>query len=852
MKVHLLNENTLCQYCYLYFLKFIGKYHTIKRSLIALAIILSIQLVSYGQNIENLSDLKVEELTDDQVRRFLNEVNRIGLSYEQVEQMALQRGMNPVELAKLKDRVQSYRKALSNSSSEALLNNQPSLRGLGIKDSISLLEQKPLNDFNGIFSELQLRNFGSEVFHNSKVTFEPNLNIPTPTNYQLAADDELLIDVFGYSEANYKLKVSPEGSIRIPLVGPVPINGLTIEQAKKVIAKRMSNTIYTDIKTGNTSIEVTLGSIRSIKVDIIGEATVPGTFTLPSLATVYHALHACGGPNSNGSFRDIQLIRDNTVIAVIDVYQYLLNGKRQNDLRLMDRDVIKVNTYQTRVELKGEVKKPGLYDVLQGEALGDLLNYAGGFSDNAYTSRIQVYRNSSKERQVTTIGQNSFEAVIPQKGDTYIIGKILNRFTNRISIKGAVFRPGDYELKDGMTLLQLIGEADGIREDAFTSRATIHRLKPDLSPEILSFDLEKLLSGRTPDIALLREDRIHIYSKFDLKEGYYVMIEGEVSSPGIFLYEQGIRVQDLILMAGGMKESASVKRIEISRRVKDADPTASNTKTAIIFQQDISSDLRDSAAVSNFVLLPFDEVSIRPAPEYSVQKNAVIEGEVLYTGKYTLEAKNDRISDLIKRSGGLTTSAYLRGAVLVRTRNYTRAEQDNALQGFKNLLKQNYRTGVPTEILLNDYTSIVIKKSDHVGIDLERIMEDPGSEFDLFLNDGDTLRIPKLQQTVRVSGEVLYPALVRYDDQLTFKDYILGAGGFSDRSAKRRSYVVYANGSVKGTKSFLFFRNYPRLSPGAEIFVPNKRERERLRTGEVITVGATVVSMLAILFNVLR
>lgn len=816
------------------------------------SLLIAFEVCTFGQASEELSNIKVEELTDDQIRRFLNEVNRLGLSYEEIEQIALQRGMNPVELAKLKDRMQSFRKALLNSSSRAILNNQAIENGKSLRDSISSVEQNPLRDFNSIFSELQLKNFGTEVFHNAAVTFEPSLKIPTPQNYQLAADDELNIDVFGYSEANYKLKVSPEGSIRIPMVGPIPVNGLTIEEAKKVITKKLANTIYSDIKTGNTSIEVTLGSIRSIKVDIIGEAMVPGTFTLPSLATVYHALHACGGPNSNGSFRDIQLIRNNTVIATVDVYQYLLNGKRQNDVRLMDFDVIKINPYQTRIELKGEIKKPGLYDVSQGESLSDLLNYAGGFSDNAYTSKIQVYRNSSTERQVIMISQNSLGTIVPQKGDTYIIGKILNRFTNRISIKGAVFRPGDYELKGGMTLLQLIGEADGIREDAFKSRATIHRLKSDLSPEILSFDLEKLLNGRTPDIVLLREDRIHIYSKFDLKEGYYVSIEGEVSSPGIFLYEEGISVQDLILMAGGLKESASVKRIEVSRRVKDADPAAPNTKTAMIFQQDINTDLRDSSTVSHFVLLPFDEVYIRPAPEYTVQKNAVIEGEVLYTGKYALEAKNERISDLLKRSGGLTTAAYPGGAVLVRTRNFTKAEQDNAQQGIKNLLKQNYQNRVPVDILVNDYVTIVNKKSDHVGIDLERILDNPGSEYDLFLNDGDTLRIPKLQQTVRVSGEVLYPALVRYDNQLNFKDYILGAGGFSDRSAKKRSYVVYANGSVKGTKSFLFFKNYPRLSPGAEIFVPYKREKERLRTGEVITVGATVVSMLAILFNVLR
>lgn len=804
---------------------------------------------AFGQSSDELSDLRVEELTEDQVRRFLNEINRLGLSYEDIEQIAVQRGMNPVELAKLKTRMQAFRKASANGR---VTPGRRTAEEKKMQDSVSNVEQEPLRNLNNAFSELKLRNFGNEVFRNESVTFEPNLRIPTPQNYQLAADDELNIDVFGYSEANYKLRVSPEGSIRIPLVGPIAVNGLTIQQAKNAIRNRLANSIYSDIKTGRTSIEVTLSSIRSIKVDVIGEAATPGTFTLPSLATVYHALHACGGPNANGSFRNIQLIRNNSVLAVVDVYDYLLAGQRQNDLRLMEGDVIKINTYQTRVELKGEVKKPGLYDVLPGETFSTLLGYAGGFSDNAYTSKIQVYRNSARERELTTISQNAFDNFVLQKGDTYIIGRILNRFSNRISINGAVFRPGDYELKNGMSLLDLIGEADGIREDAFRKRATIHRLKPDLSPEIVSFDLDKLLAGQTPDIALRKEDRIYIYSKFDLKEGYYVSIQGEVSSPGIFLYEQGLTVQDLILMAGGLKESASAQRIEISRRVKSADSSASNVKTAIIFQQDIAADLSDTSAATKFELLPFDEISVRPAPDYHVQQNAVIEGEVLYTGKFALETKNERISDLIRRSGGLTSVAYPKGAVLVRTRNLTKAEIDNAQQGYKNLLRQNYQNGLSTDILMSDYLSVVNKTSEHVGIDLERIMEDPGSEYDLFLKDGDTLRIPKLQQTVRVSGEVLYPDLVRYDDRLRFKDYILGAGGFSDRSAKKRSYVVYANGSVKGTKSFLFFKKYPALSPGAEIFVPYKKERERLRTAEVITVGATVVSMLAILISVLR
>ena len=798
---------------------------------------------SLGQSTPDMSMLRVEELTEDQIRRVVIELDRSGLGDEQFEKLALQQGLSPVELVKLKTRIQAFRKAQGNTIGN----------GVRKTDNISDQEKKPLSSYSDILSSLQSRNFGADVFNNPRISFEPNLNLPTPRNYVLASNDELNIDVSGVSEANYKLKISPEGVIRIPVAGPINVSGLTIEEARKAIIKRLSNTIYSSIKSGRTKVDVSLGAIRSIKITVIGEATAPGTYTLPALVTAYNALYAAGGPGNNGSYRDIQVIRNSKTIATIDVYQFLLNGNKKNDINLRDGDIIRISAYSKRIEIKGEVKKPGLYDVAENETFGQVLSYAGGYTDNAYTARVSVYRNTPTERKVSTILQSELPLSIPEKGDVYLIGKILNRFSNRININGAVYRPGDYELKEKMTLLGLITEADGIREDAFLTRVTIHRLKEDLSPEILSVDLEKLLKKQVPDIELKKEDRITVYSKFDLKEGYFVKVDGEVSSPGTYLFEEGMTVQDLILMSGGLKESSSLKRVEISRRIKDTSSTLTEeTKTAKIFQQEITNSLSDSSGFSKFLLVPFDEVVVRVAPGYFVQKNVVIEGEVLYGGKYTLEAKSDRISDLIKRAGGLTTSAYLEGAVLVRTRNFNRTEQANYEQGLKNLVKQNLQAGTPANLVQAQVLDIIEKRSDFVGIDLGRILDDPKSEYDLFLNDGDTLRIPKQLQTVRVSGEVLYPTLLRYDPNFRFKDYVLGSGGFNDRSSKRRSYVVYPNGSVKGTKSFLFFKNYPTLSPGAEIYVPLKRERERLRNGEVITLGATLVSMLAILFSALK
>ncbi len=805
-----------------------------------------------AQNSDELSRVRVEELTDEQISRFALDAGRLGVKDEQIEMQALQRGMNPDEIVKLRSRLSAARKLLNNTNTQVVNSTLNSSKNK-IKDSVTAIEKLPLSEYTTIFSALRSKNFGADVFTNPKSTFEPNLQLPTPQNYILAAGDELLVDVFGYSEASYRLKVSPEGFIRIPLVGPIPVNGLSIEQAKKNIIGKLGSTVYTNIKSGSTKVDINLVGIRSIKVTIIGEATFPGTYILPSVASVYNALYACSGINPNGSFRNIQVVRNNITVAKIDVYDYLVDGSKKNDITLKDNDVIKINTYNVRVELKGEVKKPGIYDVANGETIEKIIGYAGGFNEYAYRNKIQVFSNSETDRQISTLKEAQIKNTIPKAGDTYIIGKILNRFTNRIGIKGSVYRPGEYELKNGMTVLQLIEEADGLREDAFLSRGIIHRLKNDLSPEIVAFDLEKLKNGETKDIELKKEDRITIYSKFDLKEGYYVTIDGEVSSPGIFLYEQGLTIQDLILMAGGLKESASLKRIEVSRRIKGEDAAnATNAKAAIIFQKDINFNLKDSLYTDTLALSPFDEVTIYTAPGYAVQKNVVIEGEVKFAGKYTLEGKNDRISDLVKRAGGITAEAYLSGAVLTRTKKYSKSEQNNAEQGLNNLLKQNYSAGTPAPFLQLTYNELLQKKSENVGINLERILENPASKYDLLLNDGDTLRIPKELQTVRVNGEVLYPALVRYNKGNKFKDYISGAGGFSERSARKKSYVVNANGSARGTKSFFFIKNYPKVYPGSEIFVPVKRERTRVSVLEGITIGTTLVTLSAILLNLVK
>jgi protein involved in polysaccharide export with SLBB domain len=803
-----------------------------------------------AQAFTDLSQVRVEELTEDQVNRFATQIYRSGIPADELDRMLIDRGLHPQELTKLKARLKDADKFRAVGQGSA-----PSSTGISrkVNDSLLTREKTPVTDFNSVFLILSANNFGFDVFHNPKASFEPNLNIPTPKNYILGTNDQVQIDISGISEAHYALTVSPEGLIRIPVAGPVAVSGMTIEQAEKKIRDKLASTAYTSIRSGRTKVEVTLASVRSIRVTVIGEAYMPGTYTLPSVASAFHALYACGGPSQNGTLREIRVIRNNRVITTIDAYDYLLRGDRSADVTLRDQDVIRIAGYQARVELKGEVRKPGFYDVMPGETLDSVIRFAGGFTDRAYTNRIRVYRNTSTERSISTISKSAAATHIPTGGDSYMVEPILNRFSNRITLKGAVYRPGDYELKTGMTLRELLLQADGMREDAYTIRGTIHRLKDDFSPQVISFAPAKIVSGAEADIPLQKDDRVMIYSRFDLREAQYVKIDGEVISPGTFLFEEGMRIQDLILLAGGLRESSLLQRVELSRRVRDSVLTVGeDTRTALIFQKDISNTTADSSLPDTLLLQPFDEVVIRPSPAYFPQKNVFVEGEVLYRGKYTIESKGDRISDLVQRAGGLTPQAYVEGAILVRTRALNRTEQANFEQGLRNLVKQNIGSGTPAEWVQLELSDAMQRKSDFVGIKLGAIIENPGSKYDLLLEDGDTLRVPKLLQTVRVSGEVFYPTLVRYDRNYNFRTYVNAAGGFGDRALRRKSYVVHPNGSIDATRSFLFFKNYPQVNPGSEVFIPTKKPKERLSTGALISIGATLVTMFAVLITALK
>ncbi len=801
----------------------------------------------------NYADVKVDELSDGQIRQLIDKAESIGYSDLQLEQMALAQGMKAEEIRKLRLRVEKIRNENRAQGKAAKPNQEASSTPRTYVGSADANQRKG-DAQTTTFSPrpIEKRIFGAELFQNGNLTFEPDLRMATPKGYVVGPDDELLIDLTGDNEVSYNLKVSPDGTINLQYVGRLAVAGLSIEQVTSKIRAQMSNT-YPALRNGRSQVSVNLGNIRSIKVTITGEVVKPGSYTLPSLATVFNALYSSGGPNENGSFRKIQVIRVNKVISTIDVYDFLLKGMQTQNIRLQDQDVINVPVYEKRVEISGEVKRSATFEVVNSESLDDVLRFSGGFSALAYTAKIKVMQHTAKERRIADVIAADFGTYKPENGDQYIVEAILDRFENRVEINGAVFRPGAYELEPGLTLKGLIGKADGIKEDAFLNRGYISRLNADNSLSLLSFDVAKIWNGAVEDISLQREDKVTINSIFDLREEYQVTIQGEVQQPGTFDYADQMSLGALVQMAGGLKEGATPHRIEISRRIKNSDIKSASAKTAEVFTVNLDPTL--SLPLDTFKLQPFDIVSIRSSESYQVQKQVRIIGEVLYPGVYTITRKDERISGLIERAGGLNSLAYVQGASLRRSGNegqWTHDRLEREKEEKARLLNLSRLKEAGAKDTTNFEKDLEIWRSDLVGINLERIMKNPVSSEDLILEDGDVIRIPKQLQTVRITGEVLQPNSIVYNKSKSFKNYVNGAGGFSYHAYKKGSYIVYANGSVEAAKKFLFFNNYPGVKPGAEIFVPKRAERERLTVQSWIGIGTAVASMAAIIVSLLR
>jgi len=809
-------------------------------------------------NTSDLSQVKVDELTDEQLRNYMQQAAASGMSQQELLQLAASSGMPQVEQEKLAERIQQLQTVDSSVQKSVPSISDRRKEGRSINqtpdrtDTLQRVKSPALTPVNQA-----LPVFGAALFQGSDPKFEPNLRLATPKNYVIGAGDELLLEIYGNSEASYSLTVSPEGAVNIPYVGVVSVAGASIEQATVRIKKRLGS-IYKGMNSGQTQVSITLGNIRSIKVIVTGEVIKPGTFTLPAVATVFNALYAAGGPNNQGTLRKINVFRNGILVTTVDVYDFLLHGSLKENIVLQDQDVIQVSPYTNRVEIRGEVKHPATFELKEGETFDQLLSYAGGFTEEAYRTRITVLKTTATERKVEDLLASQFGLYLPQSGDQYRVGKILDRFTNRVRISGAVFRPGVYELSSGLTLSTLIKKADGVKEDAFLNRGYINRLNEQRQREQISFSVSGILAGTANDIALKREDEVIISSISDLRTEYKVQIEGEVRRAGWYDFANGMTLKALIMQAGGFTEGASSTRIEIARRLDAADSLTAGTQTAQIYQVDVD---RDFAGADNFLLKPFDVVNVRPATGYERQRSVRIEGEVRYPGRYTLRHKDERVSDLIQRAGGFTNYAYTAGASLKR-KDLSQGEVDSTANQFKHQAQveaEQYqervaRLGSLQKNTRNDLSVVqrATTGSSYVGIDLDHILKNPHGNSDLILEEGDVVRIPKQLQTVRISGEVLSPVAVVYEPGKKFKHYISAAGGFSEQALRKRSYVVYANGSARSTKKVLFFNNYPKVKPGSEIFVPQREPRGRMSAAQWVGIGGSLATTIGVIVALFR
>jgi|UniRef100_UPI004047B8EB protein involved in polysaccharide export with SLBB domain len=832
------------------------------------------------QNID-LNTIRVDQLSDDQIEELVKRAQDAGLSSTDFLMMAQMRGMPSGEVEKLRNRIEGLTTGSSKSRSTNV-SKRTAREQININDiTRGLMETQELMEEEKADSLL----FGSTLFFqkNRKLSFEPSLNQATPKNYILGPGDLIYVDIYGQSEKYYEATVNPEGSILLDNIGLIAVSGKTIEAAEGIIKNRVAS-FYTGLSGANPStfLQVTLGNVKTIKVHILNEVRLPGTFTLSAFSTVFNALYAAGGPSDKGTLRAIQLIRNNKKIAEIDVYDLLINGTANLDVQLQDQDVILVNPYLARVRVMGEVKRPLVFEVTPEDNLEDILRFAGGFTDLAFKDRISISRITGNQRSISDVYSNQLGLFNLKGGDEVTVGRIIDRYTNRIQIKGAVFRPGVFSLTEGLTLTQLIKNADGLKGDAYTQRASILRTKGDLSSEVLEVNLQAVLEGRQEDVVLQREDVIRISSIYDVQNERYIQILGEVKRPGTYPYAAGMTPEELILIAGGLQESANIKDIEIARRLEDSD---SGTLSDIITTS-INADLSfNPNAIS---LAPFDQVIVRKRANFTMQRLVSVEGQVNSPGIFAIQTSVDRISDLIKRAGGVNQFAYTKGATLIRKTEFFNTESEQVrrqknLEALRVLLKENPTNPEAQEELLirlfrdlpkekvakTDSTAnnakresldqiaaetpgvaVKFKETEAVAINLEKILANPGSEEDLVLEEGDILNVPKLLQTVRMRGDVVYPTTLRHEQGRSLRFYINGAGGFDRRANRKQTYVVYANGAVKRTKGFFGVRSFPVVEPGAEVIIPSKGPKIPIRLGELVGVTTGLATLALVLSQI--
>lgn len=778
---------------------------------------------AFAININSLENVTASSLSSVQIKEIKLAYNETGRSIDDFVSFAVSKGMSEVEAEALKKRVMADNTKFENETKGDIAISRSQMAESVLEDMKSNPEQAKY---------INKRIFGSDLFSNSKMSFAPTQNMPTPKNYIVGPGDVLVIDVYGYAENTMKLTVSSEGNIRIPNVGPVMVNGLTIEAAQAKIKKQLTS-IYSSISSGNTQVAVTIGDVKSINVYITGNVTRPGTYTLSSLSTVYNALYACSGPTSSGSLRNIKVVRGGKEIAEIDLYTFLTKGNLSNNISLQDQDVIHVPSYDIRVSIDGAMKRPGVFEMKQGETLKDLISYAGGFTENAYQNRITVQRTTEREKSVADVSSELYGMFPLQTGDQFIVAEVLDRYSNRVKIYGGVFRPGPYALDSGMTLMDLVKKADGLLEDAYLERATITRLRDDLTPELISFNVKDLLDGKF-NLLLRKEDEVTIGTMKDLEEKKTVSIYGQVLSPGTYPFYENMTVKDLIFLAKGFKEFAAIDKIELSRKVKDDNKLKENVEKNEIKTISVSRDL-SAGGDGDIKLEPNDMISVRLKEGIESNRSMSLLGEVRSPGDYVITNKRERISDVMARAGGITSYAYVQGAFLIRKGSRSAAERMRDAK----LIKKISETEGDPEIMKQ-----LQSRTDLVGIDMENILKHPGGKEDIYVEDGDMIYVPKELQTITVNGKVQVPGMMTYQGRSARKA-IRRSGGFGMNADKRHVYVAYANGEMQSTGHFAFFKNYPKIKPGAHLYVPEKEETSedrRARANFFTAILSTVVS----------
>ena len=691
--------------------------------------------------------------------------------------------------------------------------------------------------------------FGREIFFNKRLTFAPSFNIPTPKDYTLSAGDVIQIHVWGNSQLDLKLKISPDGTIVIPQLGPILLSGQTIDSAESYLRQELGR-IISDLteegKEGNTFLSISLSRVRSIKVNILGEANVPGTYTLPAYATLFNALYAAGGVSDIGSLRSIKVFRGGKEVSNLDVYDFLLHGNTNSNIRLEENDMIIIGPYDGLISAKGKVKRNRIFEMKKGETLKDLLKMAGGFTGDAYTQDVQIKRKFGRRYQIATVEENDFSSFVMQDGDTLNVDSVIPFYENRLIITGSVWRPGEYELSSNLhTVKQLIAQAGGLKGNEFTGRAQLTRLNPDFTTTILAVDIRSILNGKSGDIELQREDRLHFPSIFDLREPYTIKVCGAVNKGDTILpYHYNMTVEDAIILAGGLKEAAAVINVEVARRMKDPEIATNNpSQIAKQFSFTLSEGLQVLSGDTVFTLEPFDEIFVRFSPGYEAQQVVKVGGEIMFQGDYVLSKKNLRLSDLVTKAGGIKPGAYVKGASLKRTLT------EDEKRRVETLLKMSQKKGSAEAL---EGMNLDIKEYP-VGIDLVKALANPGSADDVILRDGDKLFIPQQQSTVNISGAVMYENSITYNKGVSVKDYIMQAGGYQD-VARKYPIVVYMNGKVQTTKKkFIFFKKYPQVEPGCEILVPAKTARDRrMSLPEIIGIANSTTSMAAMITSIMN